>query len=154
MTLVLLLFIAGTFLIAAEVILPGGIVGLLGGGLIVGGIVAAYSEFGISGAVIGSAVALLLLIAALYIEFKILPKTRFGKGMFMDESIEGKTTYSKADDSAVGQIGETATALGPTGFVLVNGTKFEATSRSGFIDKHERVKVTGRDNFRIIVSKI
>ena len=44
--------------------------------------------------------------------------------------------------------------LGPTGFVMVNGKKLEAFSKSGFIEKNTEVRVTGRDNFRILVSKI
>ncbi len=154
MTLIVILFVAGVLLIAAEVILPGGIIGLAGGGCLVGGIAVAYNEYGASGAFIASAVALALVVFALVIEFKVLPKTRLGKGMFLNDSIQASSSYSKGDDSMIGMEGETITALGPTGFVRIEGKKLEASSRAGFIDKRERIKVIGRDNFRIIVSKL
>jgi membrane-bound ClpP family serine protease len=142
MTLIVILFVAGVLLIAAEVILPGGIIGLAGGGALVGGIVVAYGEYGASGAFIAAAVAVVLVVAALIVE------------LFLRDSIDSSSSYSKGDDSMIGSEGETITPLGPTGFVRIDGRKLEAASRSGFIDKHERIKVTGRDNFRIIVSKL
>jgi membrane-bound serine protease (ClpP class) len=74
--------------------------------------------------------------------------------LFLNKTIKGVSNYSKASDEVVGQVGKTVTALGPTGFVLLDGVKLEAASKSGFIEKNEQVKVTGNDNFRIIVSKI
>lgn len=154
MTMVVILFMAGIILIAAEVFLPGGILGVIGGAAMVGGIVAAHAEFGSFGAAISSSIAFVLVIFALFFEFKILPKTKVGKRLFLQKSVKGVAHYSKAGDDAVGQIGETVTALGPTGFVMLNGVKLEAASKSGFIEKNEKVKVTSKDNFRIIVSKI
>ncbi len=154
MTTVVILFVVGVILIAAEVFLPGGIIGLFGGAAMLGGIYSAYGEFGPQGAFISAAIAVLLVMVALFFEFKILPKTALGKRLFNKETIKESAQYSAAGDDAVGQVGETATALGPTGFVMLNGVKLEAASKSGFIEKNERVKVIGRDNFRIIVAKI
>ena len=147
MTMIVILFLAGILLIAAEVFLPGGIIGMIGGAAMLGGIFSAYSEFGPQGAVISSAIAIALVILALFLEFKILPKTGLGKRLFLEKSVKASAKYSKADDDAVGQICDTVTALGPTGFVMLNGVKLEAASKSGFIEKNERVKITGRDNF-------
>ena len=154
MTTVLIFFAVGVLFIAAEVFLPGGIVGVIGGLVIIGGVVQAYSEFGAQGAFIAAIVAILLLIAALYLEFKVLPNTRIGSRLFLNESVKARTGYSQAADEIVGQICTTVTALGPTGFVMVRGKKLEAFSKSGFIEKNTEVRVTGRDNFRILVSKI
>ena len=154
MTLVVILFMAGVLLIAAGGFLPGGVLGVIGGAAMVGGVFASYSEFGSFGAVISSSIAFVLIIFALFFEFKILPKTSIGKRLFLNKTIKGVSNYSKASDEVVGQVGKTVTALGPTGFVLLDGVKLEAASKSGFIEKNEQVKVTGKDNFRIIVSKI
>ena len=154
MTTILIFFAVGVLFIAAEVFLPGGIVGVIGGLVIIGGVVQAYSEFGTQGAFIAAIVAILLLVAALYLEFKVLPNTRLGSRLFLKESVKSRTGYSQAADEIVGQICTTVTALGPTGFVMVSGKKLEAFSKSGFIEKNTEVRVTGRDNFRILVSKI
>lgn len=154
MTTIVIFFVVGVLFIAAEVFLPGGIVGAIGGMVIIGGVVQAYSEFGAQGAFIAAIVAILLLVAALYFEFKVLPNTRLGSRLFLKDSVKARADYSDAADDIIGQICTTVTALGPTGFIMVNGKKLEAFSKSGFIEKNTEVKVTGRDNFRILVSKI
>ncbi len=154
MTTIVIFFVVGVLFIAAEVFLPGGIVGAIGGLVIIGGVVQAYSEFGAQGAFMAAIVAVLRLVAALYVEFKVLPNTRMGSRLFLKESVKAKTGYSQSADEIVGQICTTVTALGPTGFVMVKGKKLEAFSKSGFIEKNTEVRVTGRDNFRILVAKI
>ena len=154
MITIILLFLAGVILIGSEVFLPGGFLGASGGAVLIGGIAVSYSEFGSFIAFNSTIVAITLVVLALFFEFKILPKTPMGKQLFMSGSIKDSTTYSKAGDDVVGQTGRTVTALGPTGFVLLGGKKLEAASKSGFIEKNEEVKVTGKDNFRITVSKL
>ena len=61
MTTIVIFFVVGVLFIAAEVFLPGGIVGAIGGLVIIGGVVQAYSEFGAQGAFIAAIVAVLLL---------------------------------------------------------------------------------------------
>ena len=154
MIMIILLFLAGVVLIGSEVFLPGGILEAIGGALMIGGIAVSYTEFGAFIAFFATIVAIASVFLALFFEFKILPRTPMGKQLFMSGTIKDSTTYLKADDDVVGQIGRTVTALGPTGFVLLGSRKLEAASKSGFIEKNEEVRVTGKDNFRITVSKL
>tara|TARA_B100000900_G_scaffold370271_1_gene348666 strand:- start:4924 stop:5388 length:465 start_codon:yes stop_codon:yes gene_type:complete len=154
MITIILLFLAGVVLIGSEVFLPGGILGAIGGALMIGGIAVSYTEFGAFIAFIATIVAIASVFLALFFEFKILPRTPIGKQLFMSGAIKDSTTYIEAGDDVVGQIGRTVTALGPTGFVLLGSTKLEAASKTGFIEKNEEVRVTGKDNFRITVSKL
>ena len=154
MTVIVLLFIVGVVLIGSEVFLPGGIIGAVGGAMMIGGIVVSYTDYGALGAFVSTVIAITLLVIALFFEFRVLPKTAMGKRLFMSGSVQDSTKYSSADDDVIGKICHTVTALSPTGFVLLDGKKLEAASKSGFIEKNEEVKVTGKDNFRIIVSKI
>lgn len=154
MTVIVLLFIGGVVLIGSEVFLPGGIIGAIGGAMMIGGIAVSYSDYGALGAFVSTVIAITLVVVALYFEFRILPKTTMGKRLFMSASVQSSTTYSNVADDIIGRTCLTATALAPTGFVLLDGKKLEAASKSGFIEKNEEVKITGKDNFRIIVSKI
>ena len=95
MTTIVIFFVVGVLFIAAEVFLPGGIVGAIGGLVIIGGVVQAYSEFGSQGAFIAAIVAILLLVAALYLEFKVLPNTRMGSRLFLKESVKAKLGIPK-----------------------------------------------------------
>ena len=154
MDVIVTLFIVGVILIAVEVFVPGGIIGVIGVTALVGGIIVAYFEYGSGGALMAGLAAGGLVMIALVIEFAVLPKTPLGKRLFLRKKIKGATEYSHAGNLETGVEGKAATALAPTGLVLIAGKKYEAASRSGFIEKNETVKVVEKDNFRLIVSKL
>jgi membrane-bound ClpP family serine protease len=74
MTLIILLFALGIVLIAIEVIIPGGILGVIGALMIFGGCVMSFIEFGTWGGIAASAIAFGLGALTLFIEFRILPR--------------------------------------------------------------------------------
>jgi membrane-bound ClpP family serine protease len=53
----------------------------------------------------------------------------------------------------VGKVGEAATTLAPSGYVLIEGRRYEAFSQSGHMDRGTALKVVAVDNFRLIVTK-
>jgi membrane-bound ClpP family serine protease len=150
MTTIAILFIAGVILLAAEVFVPGGILGVLAGIAMITGCALAFVDYGVGGGLTAVAVALVIVGVVLYIEFAILPKTAMGKRLFLQSSVSGKSSADR-DHSLVGQSGEAATALAPSGYVLIGNKRHEAFSRSGFLDEGTAVKVVGIDNFRLIV---
>lgn len=153
-TLIIALYVVGILLVLFEVILPGGIAGTIGGiGMLIGAILA-FREYGPIGGAAGLAAGLLVLGLGLLIEFKILPKTRLGKRMFLSASVTGRSTERPTDTTLIGRICETTTALAPSGFVILDGKKYEAFSQSGFIECGHQVTVKGSDNFRLIVAEI
>lgn len=154
MSLIVGLMILGFGLIMLEIFIPGGVVGLLGGASLLGSIVLSYSEFGMEGALIAFAVAIVGLAICLYVEFKVLPKTRVGRRIFLNNSVSGKSQPDVGETTLVGKEGTTLTALSPSGHVLVEGRKLEAVSRSGFLEKGEKVHVDSLDQFKVTVSKI
>lgn len=153
MNTVIILLSVGVVLFFFEIIVPGAILGTLGGLSMLGGIVYAFMEFGPTGGVATTLVSLAVLAVVLYIELRILPNTRLGKRMFLHSAVSANTQPPVADSSIVGRTGETATPLAPSGFVVVDGHKFEAFSQSGFVELGAVVRVDAVDNFRIIVSK-
>lgn len=154
MSLIAGLLVLGFALIALEIVIPGGIVGAFGGLSLLAGVVVAYQEFGASGALVAGGVGIVGVALSLYIEFKILPKTSLGRRFFLRQSVTAKSQPDVADDSLVGKRGQALTALSPTGYVLVEGRRIEAYSRSGFLPKGEKVEVVSFDAFKVTVSKI
>ena len=148
------LMVLGFALIMIEIFIPGGIVGALGGICLVAGVVVAYQDFGVEGAIITFLVGVVGLAACLFVEFKILPKTPVGKRLFLQNTITGKSQPDVADEDLVGKEGDTLTALSPSGYVRVDGRKFEAASKSGFLEKGDKVRVISYDQFKVTVSKI
>lgn len=151
MTLVATLFVAGVLLLGFEVFLPGGILGIIAGLCLLGGTGFAFVEFGLSGGLIALVVAVVLVAAVLYFEVAILPKTAMGKKLFLQKTIDGTSSPARERDY-VGTVGVTLTALGPSGFIEIDGKRLEAFSRSGFLEADVPVTVVGTDNFRLIVT--
>tara|TARA_B110000037_G_scaffold192217_1_gene226290 strand:- start:703 stop:1167 length:465 start_codon:yes stop_codon:yes gene_type:complete len=154
MSLIIGLFLVGVLLLAFEVFLPGGVIGTLGGISIIAGIVMSYRGYGSEGLVASIFVALALVVLMLIVEIKILPKTSLGKRFFLQRRIEGTSQPEVTTEDAVGQICQTITALSPTGYILYDGKRVEASSKTGFIEKNESVKIVGKETFRLLVSKI
>jgi len=154
MTLIILLFSLGIVLLAVEVIVPGGILGTAGGLLMFGGCVAAFMHYGTGGGILAVTVATVLAILAFYIEFRVLPKTSIGRRAFLSSEI--RAVSSAFGDEARDLIGKSAkalTMLSPSGYIMVDGKRYEAFCQSGQVSAGTPLKVTGADNFRLIVSE-
>jgi membrane-bound ClpP family serine protease len=153
MTAIIILFLAGILLLAIEVFVPGMIVGIIGGLSILAGVLTAFNLYGSGGGLIALLCGGVLLGMTLYLEFVVLPKTKLAKALSMQTTVEGTSQPAVADLSTVlNQQGETITPLSPSGYINVQGRRYEAFSQSGYLAKGVTVRVTGLDNFRLIVT--
>lgn len=154
MNAIILLFVVGLILLGFEVFIPGGILGVFGGLALLAGVVLAFMEYGQSGGWSAFAVASVLSGGLFYFEFRILPRTRMGRKLFLHSEVAGTSQPPVAEAAGVlDKTGEALTPLSPSGYVLIDGQRYEAFCRSGFVDKGATVRVVGLDNFRLIVSK-
>jgi len=154
MTAIIILFLAGILLLALEVFVPGAVLGILGALAIFAGVAVAFVIHGVNGGFLALGAGVILLGLALYIEFAVLPKTRLAKTFSMTTTVAGTSQGPVAELAEVmDQVGETVTALAPSGYVTVKGRRYEAFSQSGFLAKGVAVRVTGLDNFRLLVTK-
>lgn len=154
MTAIILLFVVGVLLLGAEVILPGGVAGIIGGALLLSGCVVSFSQLGPVGGAIAVVAALAFTALVLFIEFRLLPKTRFGKRAFLEAAITGVSAPSTGELSAlIGKPAVAMTTLAPSGYVLVEGLRREAFCRSGLAEKGARLEVVGSENLRLIVTQ-
>ncbi len=150
------LLLAALVLVAFEVILPGGILGVLAAVCVLISTGLVYADHGIlaaAGMFLGSAVLIALLV---YFEFKILSKTTLGKAFFLNESITGRSgsaQMTEIADRLIGASGKTLTRLNPSGKVDINGQSYEASSQDGYLDPDEPITVVSRDNFKLIIRK-
>lgn len=155
MNAIVLLFLLGIVLLGFEVITPGGILGVLGGLAMLGGCALAFEAFGGTGGAVATLVALALLGGALYVEFGLLPKTRWGRKFFLQQAVDATSQPAVAlAADVVGKICEAETTLAPSGYVSLDGRRYEAYSRSGHAAKGARLQVVAVDNFRLIVTQL
>ena len=153
MSAILLLFLVGTVLLVLEVFTVGSVLGFLGGAAMLWGCVLAFIHYGLGGGGLAVLAGLALLGLTLYMEFGVLPKTRLGKRFFLHDSIGATSQPVVADPAIVGRLCEAVTTLAPSGYVLLDGRRYEAVSRSGHVTAGTTLKVVAVDNFHLTVTK-
>jgi membrane-bound ClpP family serine protease len=153
-TTIVLLFVAGVMLLAAEIFTPGGILGVIGAIVMFAGCAMAFTEFGALDGSLATVAALGLLALTLYLELVWLPKSRLGKSLVVQTASDAVSQPPVADEATVaGKSAEAVTTLAPSGYVLVEGRRYEAFCQSGHAEKGTALRVVGLDNFRLIVTK-
>lgn len=154
MNAILILFLLGVVLLAGEVFVPGAVLGILGALCMFAGCAISFLQLGTGYGMLATVVALALLGLTLYVELVWLPKTRFGRKLIVESKIEAISQPPLANkESVVGKTAEALTALVPSGHVMLDGRRYEAYSQSGHVAKGTALRVTGLDNFRLIVTK-
>lgn len=153
MELIILLFILGIVLLAAEVFAPGAILGIFGSLAMLAGAVLSFAHFGMGGGFLALAVVAVLLGLTFWLEFRIIPRTAFGRRMQVLAKVEATSQAPVGTDALVGQEGETSTTLAPSGYVTVAGRRYEAFSDSGHLPAGTPVRIRAHDTFRLIVTK-
>jgi membrane-bound ClpP family serine protease len=154
MTIIFLLFVLGVVLLALDLFVPGIILSVAGAFAFLAGTAQAFSQYGTAGGLEASAVGALLLGIMLYIEYGLLPKTRFGKRFFLHASVAGVSQPASDAVALKGRECVALTPLVPTGQVEIDGRRYEALSLDGQADRGARLRVTGTQNFSLTVTKI
>jgi len=156
MTTILLLFVLGIVLLVLDLFVPGIILSVFGTLAFLAGTRQAFVQFGMGGGLLAFAIGMALLALALYVEYGVLPKTRFGKKFFLHAAVEGTSQSTPPAEIAAltGRECVALTPLMPTGQVEIDGRRHEALSLDGHVAKGARLKVTGAQNFSLTVSKL
>jgi membrane-bound serine protease (ClpP class) len=151
MSLIFLLFVAGVILIALEVVVPGGVLGILGGISILAGVLLSFDRFGAEGGAVATGIGLALGAVALYLEFVLLPRSRLARTFSMTATVAGKSQPDIAARDVIGKRVVAVTPLAPSGVVELDGRRYEAFARSGHAPVGAALEIVGLDNFRLIV---
>ncbi|MGJ8637815.1 MAG: NfeD family protein [Opitutaceae bacterium] len=152
--LIIGLILAALVLVFFEIILPGGILGVVAAVCVIAASWLGTVEYGALAGVgifVGTCLAIVVMG---YVEFKFLAKSKLGKGFFLDETVTGHTNSSIAEDSIIGKEGTALTRLNPSGKVAIEGQSYEAHSQDGYIDSGELIGVVAKDNLKLIIKKL
>ncbi|MEG0450037.1 MAG: NfeD family protein, partial [Lysinibacillus sp.] len=148
----LLLFIVGLALLVAEFFIPGGIIGIIGGILII------ISLFMAGNSVVGMAISIFIALIVALIGMVIMMKF-FGKRLmvFNNLVLKDATTTEKGYVSNVnrtellGQVGKTITPLRPAGTAQFANERVDVVTEGGYIDAAKHVVVIKAEGSRIVV---
>ncbi|MFA6931888.1 MAG: NfeD family protein [Lentisphaeria bacterium] len=153
-SLIFALLITGILLIFAELLLPGGIIGSLGGIALIAGLVGIFQNYGF---VIGTAASLITAFAMLtlfYLWFKYFPKTKAGKRLLASNDAQEWHSYNPEYIKLLGLTGTTQTILRPSGKVRINEHKYDVVTQGEILPPGTAIKVVEVEGNRIVVEKI
>lgn len=153
MTPILLLLVAW-LLIFSEFFLPGGVMATAGVVVLATSVVMAVAAgYGPLGTLAFVVVALVGTYGVCRFALWRIAQSTSESGIANTGDEEGMHA-SDYDAGVVGQRGEAASDLKPSGYVLVNGKRLQAISQSGYLDKGTPVEVTGGRGAYLQVKKV
>lgn len=153
--LTVLLIVFGILFILAEVILPGGIVGLIGLSLFSAGVL--FAGASLLWMAISLIIAFSIATAALILMVKVLGKEmKFFKKFILNDSTDTEHGYVSNENRTdlIGKIGMTKTPLRPSGTVVIDGERIDAVAEGVFIMAGKEVAIVKTEGARIVVREI
>ena len=152
--LILVLCIVGLGLVAAEVLLPGGILGVLGLVSLAIGVIISFTSNGFWPGLITLVTVLLIGLATVIFLFKRLPDMRMSKGLCLDKTLEGKDELESTLGVKVGDKGVTFHLLRPSGTADFAGTRRDVVSSGEPIEAGKTVKIISIHGARVVVEVV
>lgn len=154
MIISLILWVLGLLLIYIEFYLPGALMGITGGVLLVVSAILFAAET-------TSPLLLVLFVLGVIVSVIVLIKftlwrirtQRPERSIYSDASQDGFVA-SKYDHSAIGKQGTVLSDLKPGGYILIEGKQHQALSLTGYITKGSEVIVTGGQEESLLVKPI
>lgn len=143
------LALVGFCLIAAEIILPGAILGMLGGVCLMAAIVIAFVT---GGPMVGLATLVVIGIGSIVgfvLWLRWFPGSGIGRRMTLQSTVA-------SPDAAIfqpGQSGEALTALRPAGSARINGKKVDVVTAGDFIEAGMEIEIESVAGMRVVVRK-
>ena len=145
MTVIIVLTIVGIVAILLELLLPGGVLGVLGGIALVVASVQVFSDYGATAGTIFSFSAAVVTLVAFLLWMKYFHKLPFGKSFILHDAVGGEDGSGDksvgTDPALVGKRGITVTDLQPSGRARIDGERHDVVAESGAIDKDTEIEV-------------
>lgn len=152
MSLIVGLIITAFVLFFFEIFLPGGVLAIAGGLLLLAASVLTAQEFGVIWGVLVLCLGVVGALVLFFLEIRFISNSRFGKQLALQNTIASKLN-PKEDENLVGKEGVTLTILAPTGKVEIDGKRYTASALAGFLEKGIPVRVMRSETFKLIVDK-
>ena len=149
-SLIVVLFIAGFLLIAAEVFVPGLIVGTLGFLCLASSVGLVFYHYGTMAGSIAALVVGTLSIGGLIVWLNIFPKTFIGRRIVLSRR---QVSAPPREEGLVGEAGVAVTALRPSGTARIAGKRVDVTAVGDFLEEGAPLVVVAADGMRVAVRR-
>nr|WP_246049999.1 nodulation protein NfeD [Aquibacillus sediminis] len=151
----IILIVLGIIAIIAELFVPGGILGIVGIGAIIGALFMSTDDMGHMAMSIGIAVLLSIIVSAIL--FKILGLERgFFRHIILKDATTTEQGYVSSDNrlELIGLEGKAVTPLRPSGTAIFGDERLDVVSEGGFIPSDATIKIVKTEGSRIVVREI
>lgn len=152
MELIIGLILIAFALFFLEIFLPGGLLAIVGGMLLLAASWLTFDAYGIIPAALMLFATMVLGIVMFFVEVRLLTRSPLGKQFRLDSQITASVN-PKEDDRIVGMSGVTLTTLAPSGKVQIERKVYQASSQEGYLEKGTPVTVVRSETFKLIVAK-
>jgi membrane-bound ClpP family serine protease len=150
---IIVLSLIGFLMVAAEIFVPGMVLGILGGFCLLGAVIVGYSEFGpLTGTFIFAGIAALSLVGFVAWMF-FFPRTFIGKRITLSGQLATGDSVSRRSSVEPGTKGKALTPLRPSGTAIISDRKFDVVAENDFIPAGEEVTVVRFDGMQVVVRR-
>lgn len=148
----IIIFIIGLVLLLLEFFVPGGIVGIIGGVLII--ISLLFAGASVTHMAYSIIIAMFIAVIGMVILMKFFGKKLhvFNKLVLRDATTTEEGYVSNMNRvELIGCVGEAVTPLRPAGVIIIDNERIDAVSEGSYIDKGKQVEVIKVEGSRIVV---
>ena len=150
---IIALVVAGLLLVFCEVFVPGGVLGMIGGALMLIGIVAGFIK--------SVNLGFLLLICSLvfgligfYLWIKFFPRSRMGKKLILENDAQDWHGFDVLHEELTGKEGLAHSSLRPAGVAIIEGKRVDVVTRGEMIDAGSPIRVIEVEGNRVVVTTV
>jgi membrane-bound serine protease (ClpP class) len=152
--IVIVLTIVGFLMLAAEMFVPGMVLGIMGACSLIGAIALAFSHYGL---VVGVFVLIgvgVVTMTGFIVWMNVFSHTAIGRRLtLMKASIPGEGEKDRPAAALLGQPGQAITPLRPAGTALIAGRRVDVVAEGELIEPGESVMVVFEEGMRVVVRK-
>lgn len=149
--IILALALVGFLLMAAEVFVPGLVLGSLGGLALLAAVVLGYTNYGaLTGSLIFAGLVVVTLTGFIIWMFSF-PQTGIGRRLTLQSSLTSGESRPPSASDLSGREGVALTPLRPGGTARIDGRKVDVVAESHFIPAGEAVTVLRVEGMRVVV---
>ena len=151
-SLVIALFVVGFLLIAAEVFLPGLILGMIGFLCLVASVIGVYVQYGSAAGLTATFVVGGLSLVGFVVWLFLFPRTFIGRRIMLRTQQPPDHT-AEEHRGLIGETGEALTPLRPSGTARIGGKRVDVTAVGDFLEPGAALVVTAADGMRVAVRR-
>ncbi len=143
-------------MMGAEIFVPGGVLGVIGGLALFIAMGVGFKAFGPSGGITAAFAIIIFLGLSIVLWMVLLPKTSLGKKLTLSTDISGSHSQGLTDSphELLEKEGIAITHLRPSGIVRIEGQRMDVVAEGTWIEEGARIKVIRAVGNHVTVRKM